>query len=393
MMFTNPQPCLASEALKLEVETAGVPDGRHPVKVTITDAARNAASVFVANITTHNAPVVSTSPTIVAANGVSTGVLLSSTPGGWSAPAGAGSITDVYQWQRCSTTGQECQTIPGATEATYTPTAADPGHTLKLLVTGENHDGQVTAESQPTGTVAHTTGESVSVPLSTEEPKQDAPVLAAEPGAPNGEPASTDARIESLPAKIVRRGFSRSALNIAGRLMAASGAPITGANIEVLSEVQGAAKVSTIEHVSTGANGAFDASIPAGPSRTITLAYRAFANNAKYAAVAELNESVAAAITLSITPKLVEPSGTITIAGQVLGLIPPIGVKLALEVFYHGRWITMHAPRTRSDGRFTLRYQFQHAKGEFPFRVKVVSDQTGFAYQGAYSNRVDVRTR
>jgi hypothetical protein len=396
MMFDSPQPCKQIESVELPVETTGVADGEHSVNVVVTDAAQNTTTTFAGNVTTHNAPLNISPPTIVAANGVGTGAELSSTPGEWSAPPGAGAITDAYQWERCSPTGTQCEPIPGATGVTYTPTAADAGQTVALSVTAVNRDGQTARASSVTGLVAAETGGPTEEVSATQNQAGNSAAVGTNapppPGTPNGVNASTIATIESVPARTVSRQFTASSLNIAGRLVSGSGTAITGATIEVLSKVRETRNATAIEHVSTGANGAFQANIPAGPSRTITFAYRAFANESNYAAVAKINESVAAAITLSITPKRVERSGTITITGQVLGFIPPSGVKLALEVFYHGRWVSMPATRTRSDGRFRLRYQFQHATGTFPFRIKVVGGQAGFPYSpGSGSNRVDVQ--
>jgi hypothetical protein len=396
LMFASPQPCLASEAVKVPVETAGVPDGQHSVKVKVIDAAQNSTTVFAGNITTDNAPVASTSPAIVAANGVTAGVALSSSPGQWSAPSGSGSITDVYQWQQCSATGKECQAIPGATAPTYTPTPGDAGHTLKLAVTAVNDDGQASEETAATAIVAVGSGSAGNTDPPSNAPGPSTQLSEASPlvspGASNGTPASTGARIELGGRAQIALRESRSAFEVSGRLTTSSGQPILGATIDVLSQVLGTTTPTVIAHVTTGTGGVFTAQVPAGSSRTITFAYRAFANEPNYAAVAKINESVAAAITLSITPKRVERSGTITITGQVLGFIPPRGVKLALEVFFHGRWVSMPATRTRSDGRFRLRYQFQHAKGIFPFRVRALSDDVAFPYSAGTSRRVDVRT-
>ena len=68
-----------------------------------------------------------------------------------SAPAGAWvqkpqSIT--YQWLRGT------QTIPGATARSYTPSAADVGHTLTVRVTAHNGAKSTTPPSMPTGVVS-----------------------------------------------------------------------------------------------------------------------------------------------------------------------------------------------------------------------------------------------
>ena len=394
LMFKSPQPCLQTEPVELPVETALVPDGKHPVKVTVTDAAENTKSVFVANITTHNAPVASTAPSILAPNGVSTGVALSSTPGEWSAPTGAGTITDVYQWQQCSATGKECQAIPGATGATYTPSQADAGHTLKLTVTGMNNDGQATEESAPTGVIAGAElggggGPSSGPAASTSTPSESAP--AAGLGAANGTGASQYATIKLAGHSKLSRRYTNRALSISGQLVSSTGQPIVGATIEVLEQVLGATKPAAI--ATTGPGGAFLARVPAGPSRVIELDYRAFANASTYAAQAKITESVSAGIVLHVTPRQTGPTGTVVLSGQVQGPIPAGGVNLEIEVFYHGRWVAFHAPHTQPNGQFALRYKFQGAAGRFPFRVKALGGQNRFPYRTGCSLSITVVTR
>ena len=55
------------------------------------------------------------------------GQALSATAGGW---LGVPPISYGYQWERCGVLGGECVAISGATGSTYTPVAADVGHTL-----------------------------------------------------------------------------------------------------------------------------------------------------------------------------------------------------------------------------------------------------------------------
>jgi streptogramin lyase len=72
----------------------------------------------------------------------------------------------AYQWQRCSTTGTECAPIPGATNANYTPVAADGGHTLRASVTATNSGGSGSATSSATAIVG-ARAEEISVPEAT----------------------------------------------------------------------------------------------------------------------------------------------------------------------------------------------------------------------------------
>jgi hypothetical protein len=60
----------------------------------------------------------------------------------------------AYQWQRCSDGGTGCADITGAQSKTYTTAAADADHTLRVIVTASNADGQSTAGSKPTDLVS-----------------------------------------------------------------------------------------------------------------------------------------------------------------------------------------------------------------------------------------------
>jgi hypothetical protein len=64
----------------------------------------------------------------------------------------SGNPTYAYQWLRCP--GQSCTAIPGATDATYSPTAADLGDTLAFSETGTNAGGSSSpAQSAKTAVV------------------------------------------------------------------------------------------------------------------------------------------------------------------------------------------------------------------------------------------------
>lgn len=71
-------------------------------------------------------------------------------PGGWS---GGRPIVFAYQWQRCDAQGEACAYIAGATHGSYTPSAADVGQTLTVLVTATGPEGQATAVSEATAPV------------------------------------------------------------------------------------------------------------------------------------------------------------------------------------------------------------------------------------------------
>ena len=79
------------------------------------------------------------------------GHTLSTDNGTWT---GTPPITYTYQWQRCDSTGANCQNIAGATSQTYTLTSADVGSTIRSQVTATNSAGSAGAGSNQTAVVA-----------------------------------------------------------------------------------------------------------------------------------------------------------------------------------------------------------------------------------------------
>ena len=83
-----------------------------------------------------------TRPTITGSAAV--GDALTASPGEWS---GAQPITYSYQWQSCTSTGEDCTPIENATASTYTPTQSDMGHALQVTVRATNAIGSRAASS------------------------------------------------------------------------------------------------------------------------------------------------------------------------------------------------------------------------------------------------------
>ena len=90
-------------------------------------------------------PVSSAQPSVVGTPQV--GKELAALPGSW---RGGKPVAFSYQWQSCAAVGGGCVPIAGATGETYTPTAADGGHTLVVTVTAQTAGGSAVASSPPT---------------------------------------------------------------------------------------------------------------------------------------------------------------------------------------------------------------------------------------------------
>jgi hypothetical protein len=160
----------------------------------------------------------------------------------------------------------------------------------------------------------------------------------------------------------------------------------------VLQQIAGTTTLTLIRHARTTANGDFAVGVPAGPSRLIDVAYRAFSTDIIYAAQAQIEESVSAGVQLNITSHRTGSEGTITLTGTVQGPVPPRGTIVDLLVHYRGRWEPFRTPRTNAHGRFRVVYQFEGGIGRFPFRAEVPAGQTGFPFAGGYSSTVNIST-
>lgn len=373
--YTSSQPCRQLESVALALQTTGLADGKHTLTVTVSDAAGNLSTVYDAQFATHNAPVNTSPPTLDAAS-PQIGEALGAERGTWSQPEGSGQLSDTMQWQRCDPSGEACHDIAGATSVTYTPTASEIADTLRVIVSARDNDGLVNAASQASAPVT-------APPAG----RLTAGVLAL--GAANGTGASEQASLTiDAPTRIVRTP-AHSPLSVRGVLRSGQGAPIAGASIDAIEQNAGA-EPRVLMHTRTAADGSFQATIPSGPSRVVSFAYRAFAGDLGYAASGSLTETVSAAVTLRVGPRHTSSTGTIVLSGQVAGPVPREGVIVELLVRYHGAWEPFRTPRTGDDGRFSVRYRFQGATGRFPFRAQVPKGQAGYPYAEGHSPTVNV---
>lgn len=385
LMFDYSQPCRASESIDLPINTTAVPDGQHTLKVTLQDAAQNQSVIYDNTITTNNAPTNTTTPTIQTPSPILPGATLQAQPGTWSAPATAGTIAYGYQWQDCDSQGNNCQTIPAAQNTSYTPTASDAGHTLRVLVSAADNDGKNTQASDVTSVV-------LAPPAPPTSPNGPGT------GAANGTPASetpilhlTGSKKLHLPN--VHLPYAHRAFTFEGTLTDSQGHPIAGATLDVLQQISTSSNLVLVKQVQTGQAGTFTAAIPAGPSRRIEIAYRAFANDPNYTTTATVDETVNAGVQLHVNTHNTTSTGTITLTGKVAGPIPPLGTIVNLLVYYHHQWVTIRTPRTNSHGTFHIPYQFQGATGHFPFQIEIPAGQANFPYASGHSNKINITSR
>jgi len=116
-----------------------------------------AACGVLAGVASASAPANTAKPTI---SGIEKqGSTLTANNGTWSDSPTSYS----YQWRRCATDGTDCGDITGENSKKYTLTSGDVHHTIRVIVTAKNADGQASATSDPTGVIGSTDGPTNSV--------------------------------------------------------------------------------------------------------------------------------------------------------------------------------------------------------------------------------------
>jgi hypothetical protein len=131
-----------------------------------------------------NAPVNTGLPTLSGA--AQEGQALTTSNGTWN-----GSPTSyTYAWSQCDASGASCTTIASATSATYTPTAADVGKTLRSTVTATNADGSGQATSAPSAVVSSATAPTETAAPSISGTPAVGSTLTASQGSWSGSPTS-----------------------------------------------------------------------------------------------------------------------------------------------------------------------------------------------------------
>jgi hypothetical protein len=378
--------CPANISDTISWNTATVADGEHSLEAIVQDAAQNTSVFYTATITTHNAPTNTMAPAITAPGQPAPGTTLTVQPGSWATPAGAGPAAYTYQWQDCNPEGSDCQAIPGAQSASYTPATGDAGHTLRALVTATDNDGSTSQATAATSAIP-------AAPATTSTPGAGAGTATGgtlgTPDTPNGISAS-EAAVLHLTTGNIAKPFAKSAFKLAGQLTNSQGQPIANATLDILQRTEGTNTPTVIEHATTSPTGAFSVTVPAGPSRLIEVTYRAFADDASDTASATVAETVQAGVHLKITRPRTGPTGTIDFIGKVQGPIPHHGVLVKIVVHYRGRWVPIRTPRTNSLGYFHAEYTFQGSIGRFPFYAETPFGQANFPYAYGRSNIVDV---
>lgn len=184
---------------------------------------------------------------------------------------------------------------------------------------------------------------------------------------------------------------------LSGRLLNADGAGLAGRRLRVVSRPsRGALSAPRVEAVQTGPHGGFELTLPAGPSRRITVAYPGGPGLAAARRPA-LALRVRGAATLSVAPRALHTGQSVRLWGRVRdrGAPLPRRGKLVAIQYYETRarrWRPVLVTRSDHGGRFRARYRFRYVTGTARIRLRAVAlAEERWPYAPGASRPVTVR--
>jgi hypothetical protein len=191
------------------------------------------------------------------------------------------------------------------------------------------------------------------------------------------------------PAVRVRR---KDTVPVSGRLLTPDGQPVSGATLDVLDDAGQEGSITT------GADGSFIFVAQPGPSRHLTFAYRAHANDKAYAATGGVFIRVKDAVRVRARPRHPRRGSKVMIEGRLTGVpgSDTNGVLVTLQGKAVGdrRWRTFATTRADPTGYFVTYYRFERAGHGQRFEMRArATPQSGFPFPIDYSRAVRVRIR
>ncbi|HUC00537.1 MAG TPA: hypothetical protein VMS11_11980 [Solirubrobacterales bacterium] len=169
-----------------------------------------------------------------------------------------------------------------------------------------------------------------------------------------------------------------AAASLRGRLTAADGAGLAGRMLRVVSRPsRGALVAATATAVRTGERGGFELSLPAGPSRQVSVVF-AGEDGLEPASRHSLDLRVRSGVSLEATPTALATGETVTLSGQVEDRAAPIPRRGKLVAIQYreeetGRWRPVLVIRGDHDGSFRARYRFRYVSGSAAIRLRATA--------------------
>jgi hypothetical protein len=314
--------------------------------------------------------------------------------------------------------------IVGATELSYTPTAADVGHRLRFVVTATNPADKVAAATAPSGIVTRPASVDPSTPppgpghggpTTTPTPvqTQTAPTSGTSPAAlPVGAPAApvfghelrgrvegatgcpqdkATLRFEHVAGGKVKLNYGKASAVQVQLTCTSNGKPIEAAHLDVATRVGSRAAVAS-DLVTDGAGHA-TLRLAAGPGRSVAVGYRMFSDDPIARTTATLKVSVNGRVRLRGNHRRLRNGRALTLRGQLLGgHVPRRGVTLTVQWRDRHRWRPFAQIKTNRKGTFSYAYRFTRSRTRITYalRVQVSKGQLDYPFQPVASNAIKV---
>jgi hypothetical protein len=429
-IFSWPKPCPGAVNADESINTLAIADGQHTITAKVVDAAQREATLWTGSRRVANHPPVNTQLPLYAdqdpaVNPIVGHVITASSDGTWTGP----NLNLTRAWVRCDGHGTiaSCAAIPGAVGLSYTPTADDVGHRLRLLVTATNPADSVAVYSQPTGIV---TAPSSAEPITPKpDPGKDgndgkdgsdgtsSSVSINVPSAPALPAVSVSATIEhtfrghiageaagatcpqdraTLKFEHVRGGrlklgFGKASTAQVQLTCTTTGKAIEGAQLDIATRM--GTKAAVAADVATDGAGHATLRLAKGASRAVTVGYRMYADDPIARAIATLKVVVNGRVLLKANHKHLHNGQAVRLRGALAGgEVPARGVTLAVQWKDGHRWRPFAQIKTNRKGTFAYAYKFTRTKGKITYalRVQVTKGQVDYPYIATASKPVKV---
>jgi hypothetical protein len=429
-IFSWPKPCPGFVNTEETVDTTAIADGQHALTFKVVDVAQREATLWTGSRLVANHPPVNTQLPLYAdqdpaVNPAVGHVITVSSDGTWTGP----NLNISRSWVQCDGHGTiaSCAAIPGAVGLSYTPTAADVGHRLRLLVTATNLADSVTVYSSPTGIV---TAPSSAEPIT---PKPDPgangndgsdgkdgtspPASGNAPAAPllpvisigttvehtfrgriAGEPVGAACpqdratlKFEHVRGGQVKLGFGKPSTVQVQLTCTTTGKAIEAAQLDVATRV--GRKAAVAADVSTDGAGHATLRLAKGAGRMVTVGYRMYADDPIARATATLKVVVNGKVVLKANRRHLHNGQAVTLRGALRGgEVPARGVTLAVQWKDGHRWRPFAQIKTNRKGSFRYAYKFTRTSGRiiYALRVQVTKGQVDYPYLATASKPVKV---
>jgi hypothetical protein len=428
-VYSRPRPCPPTVTAEETIDTTKIADGTHTLTFKVVDAAQHETTLWsdqrlIANHPPVNGQLPSFRDAATYANPLVGTAIEAVGDGTWTGP----NLHLSRAWAQCDANGAlaSCATIPGATGLRYTPTAADVGHRLRLLVTATNPADTVVAATEPSGVVTRPGGsgggttpppnpptdQGTSTPPQTQTPAPSSPPAA--PPLPVVTPAPTAGhemrgrvvgeagcpqdkatlRFEHVQGGKVKLGYGKASAAQVRLTCTGNGKPIAGAHLDVVTRV--GSRAAVVSDVVTDGAGHATVRLAAGAGRSVAVGYRMYSDDPVARATATLKVAVNGRVRLRGNHRTLHNGRALTLRGRLLGgHVPRRGVNLTVQWRDRHRWRPFAQIKTNRKGTFSYAYRFTRTTRPITYalRVQVSKGQLDYPFQPVASNAVKVTVK